>query len=306
MPLYPQTAQDIGLVPTEPARVARAAFPQGNVYLRRRDAVGVLYADATCAPLFSTGGRPAEAPWRLALVSVLQYVEGLADRQAADAVRGRIDGKYAVGLELTAAGFEASVLSEFRTRLVTGRAEQPVLDTLLERFRERQWLKARGRQRTDSTHVLAAIRTLNRLESGGETLRHTLTVLAVVAPDWIRAHSQPEWVDRYGPRCEEERLPTSKEERQAFAEAIGADGLELLAAIDTDAHSAWFAQGPAVQTLRQIWAQQYHLDAGVARWRTSDDLAPAAEQLPSPYDPDARYGATARSAVRPGSATRSI
>jgi transposase len=182
------------------------------------------------------------------------------------------------------------VLSEFRTRLVTGRAEQQLLDTLLERFRERQWLKARGRQRTDSTHVLAAIRTLNRLESVGETLRHPLNVLAVVAPDWIRAHSQPEWADRYGPRCEEYRLPTSKEERQAFAEAIGADGLQLLTAIDTDPHSAWLAQVPAVQTLRQIWTQQYHIAAGVARWRTSDDLAPAAEQLHSPSDPDARYG----------------
>jgi transposase len=290
MTLYPQAAPDIGPVPTETARVARAAFPKGNVYLRLRDEVGVFYADKAFAPLFSTRGRPAEAPWRLALVSVLQYVEGLSDRQAAQAVRGRIDWKYALGLELTDAGFDASVLSEFRTRLVTGGAEQQLLDTLLDRFRERQWLKARGRQRTDSTHVLAAIRTLNRLESVGETLRHTLNVLAVVAPDWIRAHSQPEWVDRYGPRCEEYRLPTSKEERQAFAETIGADGLQLLTAIDTDPHSAWLAQVPAVQTLRQIWAQQYRVDAGVARWRTSDDLAPAAEQLHSPYDPDARYG----------------
>jgi hypothetical protein len=109
-----------------------------------------------------------------------------------------------LGVELTDAGFDASVLSELRTRLGTGGAEQQqLLDILRDRFRERQWLKARGRQRTDSTHVLAAIRTLNRLESVGETLRQTLTVLAVVAPDGIRAHGQPEWVDRYGPRCEE-------------------------------------------------------------------------------------------------------
>jgi transposase len=289
MTLYPQAAQDIGPVPAETARVARAAFPHGNVFLRMRDEVGVLYADQTFAPLFSTRGRPAEAPWRLALVSVLQYAEGLSDRQAADAVRGRLDWKYVLGLELTDAGFDASVLSEFRTRLVTGGAEQQLLDTLLERFRERQWLKVRGRQRTDSTHVLAAIRTLNRLESVGETLRHTLNVLAVVAPDWVRAVSQPEWVDRYGPRCEEYRLPTGKQERQALAETIGADGLQLLSAIDTDPHAAWLEQVPAVATLRQIWAQQYHVEEGVARWRTSDELAPAAEQLHSPYDPDARF-----------------
>lgn len=193
-------------------------------------------------------------------------------------------------MELTDPGFDASVLSEFRTRLVTGGAEQQLLDTLLERFRERQWLKARGRQRTDSTHVLAAIRTLNRLESVGETLRHVLNVLAMVAPDWVRAHRQPEWVDRYGPRCEEYRLPTGKQERRALAETIGADGLQVLSAIDSAPHASWLAQVPAVQTLRQIWAQQYRLGEGVAQWRTNDELAPAAQQVHSPYDPDARYG----------------
>jgi transposase len=141
-------------------------------------------------------------------------------------------------LEVTDAGFDACVLSALRTRLVPGGAQQQWLDTLLERFGERKWLTARGRQRTDSTPVLAAIRTRNRLESVGETLRHTLKVLALVAPDWIRPHTQPEWGDRYGPRCEEERLPTSKQERQAFAEAIGADGRQWLSAIDTDPHSA--------------------------------------------------------------------
>ncbi len=161
-----------------------------------------------------------------------------------------------MGLELTDAGCDASVLSEFRTRLVTGGAEQQLLDTLLDRFRERQWLKARGRQRTDSTHVLAAIRTLNRLESVGETLRQALNALAVVAPDWVRAVSQPEWVDRSGPRCEEYRLPTGQQERQARAETIGADGLRLLTALDTAPHQSWLAQVPAVQTRRQIWAQQ--------------------------------------------------
>ena len=93
MTLYPQDARDFGRVPSDTARVARAAFPQGNVHMRMRDEIGVRYADETFAPLFSTRGRPAEAPWRLALVSLLQYAEGLSDRQAANAVRGRIDWK---------------------------------------------------------------------------------------------------------------------------------------------------------------------------------------------------------------------
>jgi transposase len=255
MTLYPQDARDVGSVPTETARVAHAAFPQGNVHLRMRDEVGVLYTDETFAPWFSTRGRPADAPWRLARVAILQYAQGLSDRHAADAVRGRRDGKYALGWELTDPGFAASVLRALRTRLVTGGAEQQLLDTLLERFRERQWRKARGRQRTDSTPVLAAIRTLNRRESVGETRRHAVNVLAMVAPDWVRAHRQPEWVDRYGPRCAESRLPTGKQERRALADTIGGDGLQVLRAIDSAPHSSGLAPVPAVQTLRQIWAQ---------------------------------------------------
>src|SRR5262244_80358 len=157
MSLHPQP---FTVVPPDTARVCRAAFPKGNVYMRLRDEVGVIYHDEAFAPLFSARGKPAEAPWRLALVTLMQYAEGLSDRQAADAVRSRIDWKYALNLELTDAGFDFTVLCEFRTRLVAGNAEQLLLDALLQRCRERQLLRARGRQRTDSTHVLGAIRAL--------------------------------------------------------------------------------------------------------------------------------------------------
>src|SRR5919198_782135 len=147
----------IGPVPEETARVARAAFPKGNVYMQMRDVLGVIYDDARFAPLFGRRGRPAEAPWRLALITVMQFAEGLSDRQAAEAVRARIDWKYALGLSLTDPGFDFSVLSEFRTRLVALGPAQALLDTLLAQLKARGILKARGRQRTDSTHVLAAI-----------------------------------------------------------------------------------------------------------------------------------------------------
>jgi transposase len=169
-------------VPEETSRVARAAFPKGNVCMQMRDALGPIYSNPQFASLFSHTGQPAEAPARLALVLVMQFAEGLPDRQAADAVRGRIDWKYALGLELTDPGFDASVLSEFRTRLITGAVEHLLLDTLLTQLQERGLLKGRGTQRTDSTHILAAIRTLNRLELVGETMRYALNRLAVVAP----------------------------------------------------------------------------------------------------------------------------
>ena len=155
----------VELVPEETARVARAAFPKGNTYLRIRDEIGPVFEDEEFAALFPARGKPAFSPWRLALVTVMQFAEGLSDRQAADAVRARIDWRYALSLELEDPGFDASVLCEFRCRLVENGADDLPFDLLLERLREeRGLLKARGRQRTDSTHVLAAIRNLNRLE----------------------------------------------------------------------------------------------------------------------------------------------
>lgn len=178
MSMHPQA---IGPIPKETVRVARAAFPRGNPYMIMRDQLGTLYDDQDFAVLFSKRGRPAEAPWQLALVCVFQFMEGLSDRQAAEAVRSRIDWKYALGLDLADPGFDYSVLSKFRARLLAGSAEMILLDTLLERFKVQGLLKARGKQRTDSTHVLAAIRTLNRLESVGETLRAALNAVATVA-----------------------------------------------------------------------------------------------------------------------------
>jgi len=188
MSLRPQPCPE---VPASTATVARAAFPRGNPYLRLRDALGTVFSDAQFAPLFPSRGQPAETPWRLALVTVLQFAENLSDRRAAEAVRGRIDWKYLLGLELADPGFDASVLSEFRTRLVTGGAETLLLDTLLALCREHKLLVARGRQRTDSTHVLGAVRALNRLGCAIETLRAALNALATAAPEWLRTHADP-------------------------------------------------------------------------------------------------------------------
>ncbi len=148
-------------------------------------------------------------------MTVFQFAEGLSDRETADAVRSRIDWKYALSLELTDPGFDHSVLSEFRSRLLSGHAEHLLLDTLLERVREQGLLKACGRQRTDSTHVpRALVRALNRPALVTETLRAALTALAVVAPEWLAAHAQPEWVERYAQRAAADRRPAKPEQRQ--------------------------------------------------------------------------------------------
>lgn len=157
----------IGPVPKGTARVARAAFPKGNLYMSIRDNLGTLFADLDFAALYPDRGQPAFAPWRLALVTVMQFLENLSDRQAAEAVRSRIDWKYALGLELTDSGFDYSVLSGFRARLIDHEKQSLLLDGLLELLREKNLLKMRGKQRTDSTQVLASIRVMNLFGIGG-------------------------------------------------------------------------------------------------------------------------------------------
>ena len=144
-------AQNEFSIPEETARVARAAYPQSNLYMKMRDALGTIYQDQSFAQLFPQNGRPVEAPWRLAFITVVQFIKGLPDRQAADAVRGRIDLKYALGLELSDPGFDFTLLSDFRTRLVQGGAEQLLLDAMLALFKERGWRK-RTPTATDRLH----------------------------------------------------------------------------------------------------------------------------------------------------------
>lgn len=282
----------IGPIPEETARIARAAFPKGHQYLRLRDELGTIYEDARFAALFPAQGRPAEAPWRLALVTVLQFAEGLTDRQAADAVRDRLAWKYLLGLEVTDTGFDFSILTDFRARLVAGGAEQQLLDALIDRCKAAGLIRPRSAQRTDSTHVLAAVRALNRVECVGETLRHALNALAVVAPGWLRAQAPPEWYDRYGVRIETTRRPMAQKELDALAAAIGGDGVQLLTAVYAPAAPGWLREVPAVQTLRQVWLQNYYApDAatGALRLRTAQDMPPGVRSIQSPYDGDARF-----------------
>jgi transposase len=279
----------VGPIPEETTRVARAAFPKGNVFMQMRDVLGAIYDDAQFTELFAVRGRPAEAPWRLALVSVMQFAEGLSDRQAAEAVRARIDWKYTLGLELTDPGFDFSVLSEFRARLVQGAAEHLLLDALLEACTARGYLKARGRQRTDSTHVLGALRLLSRLERVAETLRAALNALAVVAPDWLRSQVTPDWFERYGRRIEEYRLPRGQAARLAYATQVGTDGQRLLEAVAAEDAPEPVRALPQLAVLRQVWDQQYLREGGQVRLRDPKALPASAELIDSPYDAEARY-----------------
>lgn len=284
MSLQPQA---IAPIPEETARVAHAIFPSGNRYMRLRDELGTLYRDEQFAALYPAGGQFAEQPWRIALVLVMQYMENYTDRQAAEALKTRIDWKYVLSLELTDPGFDFSVLSEFRQRLLASGQQEQLLNTLLQLCRERGWLKERGKQRTDSTHVVAAIRTMNRLECAGETLRAALNSLAQVVPDWVRAQVPAEWYERYATRMEDFRIPKEASRRQALAEQIGRDGSWLLTAVRAEEALPWLRDIPAVEVLRRVWVQQFVMMAGKLTFRSNDNIPPAAVLISSPYDPDA-------------------
>ncbi|MFE7633842.1 transposase [Kitasatospora sp. NPDC057518] len=285
MSLRPKEPDEI---PAETARVARAAFPKGSLAIRVRDELGVLFTDAQFADLFPARGKPAWSPGRLALVVVLQFVEGLTDRQAAEAVRARIDFKYALGLELGDPGFDFSVLSEFRDRLIEAEAGRRVLDGILSAAREKGLLMSAGRARTDSTHVLSAARQLCWLEKVAETLRSALNALAKAAPDWLVDIAEPDWFRHYSTKAEDSRFPQARTKRDGVGLRIGRDGMRLLEAVFSSAAPRDLRDLPEVEVLRRMWVQDFHLVDGEVMRRGPKDRPPGAMRLVTPYDIEAR------------------
>src|SRR5580704_5843687 len=187
-------------VPAETVRVAKRAFRRGSLAIRARDELGAWCQDEAFRGVYGVRGAPGISPAQLAMVTVLQFTENLTDRQAADAVRGRLDWKYCLGLALDDEGFDLSVLSEFRSRLVAGGREAALLEALLARLGELGLVGAGMPQRTDSTHVLGRIRELSRLELAGESVRAALEALAAAAPGWLAAVIDASWQQVYGLR----------------------------------------------------------------------------------------------------------
>lgn len=281
-----------GVVPADTARVARASFRKGTLCVRIRDELGAVFTDEQFAGLFGDRGRPGWSPARLVWVSVLQFLEGLTDRQAAEAVRSRIDWKYLLGLELDDPGFDHTVLTEFRDRLIAGEEQRLLLDTLLTRLVEAGLLTGGGRARTDSTHVLAAVRVLNRVENVFTTLQTTLEQLAEAAPQWLGSWLPLDWQALYGKPL---KMPKTDTARAELSERIGRDGHQLWGKVTSPDAPPQLVELTAVQVLGQVWVQQYWVDGqGRVRGRGKDDKdggqPPASIRIDSPFDLDARRG----------------
>jgi transposase len=283
-------------VPQETVRVARASFPRGSLPIRVRDCLGLWCQDGDFDGLHGLRGRPGLSPAQLMVVTVLQFTENLTDRQAADAVRGRIDWKYCLGLEMTDRGFDFSVLSEFRARLVAGGAARRPLELLLARLKEAGLVAAGMRQRTDSTHVLARIRDLNRLELAGESVRAALEALARAEPGWLAGIIGPSWQQAYGRRVIDLRLPEGKDARARLAVQYARDGYYLLEQAARAGAPAAARDLPAMRALRLVLLQQFYRQDGPdgekVTWREDGEhgLPPGRDRIVSPRDLDARYG----------------
>ena len=250
-------ARGLEPIPEETRRLIRGLGPKGTMVTQLRDALGPIYSDEPFSHLFPKRERAAEAPWRLALVTVLQAIEGLTDRQAAEFVHTRIDWLYALALPLEDPGFDYTILSDFRQRILSAQAQNLVLEPILQLCRERGWLKARGKKSTDATAVLARVQVLSSLESMGEGMRDTLNAIAEQEPDWLQAHLNPEWFDRYVDRFELARLPKSETQRQLLRQLVGQDVADLLASIDEGSTPEPVRSLPEVTLLRQVFAQHY-------------------------------------------------
>lgn len=279
----------INEIPGTTVQVAKAAFPKGNVYLQIRDELGTLYTDEDFAELYPEMGRPAIPAWQLALVTVVQFKEGLADRQAADAVRARIDLKYLLGLDLTDPGFDFTILSDFRARLVEGSKELLLLDKMLGVLKAKGLVKARGKARTDSTHILMNARVLSRLELVGESLRAALNELATYAPEWLRGVAKPEWFDRYGKRIEDYHFPKGKEARDELILEMANDGYDLLDALAAKADQQLLAL-KQVTILKEVWEHHFKLEGGNPKLLAGSEQVASKERYNSPYDIEAKHG----------------
>lgn len=281
-----------GPIPEETARAARSASPKDNAYLLMRDRFGTIFADLDFAALYPRQGQPGYAPWRLALVTLVQFMEHLPDAAVAEQVALRLDLKYLLGLDLGAGSFDPSILSEFRRRLIEQEAGTLLFDRLLERLHHEGLVRPGGTARTDSTMVVAAVQHLNLLAMVRETLRAALNTLALVDPAWLQTQVDPAWVQRYARRSENERLPKQATKRRALERTIGEDGRRVLQAIDAPDAPGYLRTVPAVVTLRTVWVQRYYQDERGIRLRTSeqDGMPPSSRAIASPYDPDARRG----------------
>lgn len=280
----------LGPIPEDTATAGRKSFKRKrNIYVDFADKFIPLFDVAEFSHLYSERGQSAIQPMRLLLLIMAAHLEGMSDREAMEALSARIDLKYLLALPLDHEGYDHSVLSEMRDRLIDGSLEMLLFDRILE-FAEENGLFKKGKQRTDSTVILSAARRLSRLELVIETLTSALDILVDVDPELIEAVAAYfEMLRAYEMSTFQMRLPKKEKDQILVAEAVGRDGFRLLAAIDEHVNAGYLSKITKVQTLRLVWEQQFSTDKdNRPRFRKQNELRPSAELIATPHDLDAR------------------
>ena len=272
----------------ELARIGKSLLPEGSAFRLVGDKLYEKYREEDFGFLYHPEGREAISPVDLLFVSAFQALENLSDREAAQALRVNIGWKYALHLPLDDDGFNFSVLSEFRDRLVKFDAERVLFDQLIAQFQEMGVLKKRGRQRTDSLAIFTHLDKLNRLELIVETVRLSVVALVKVAPDFMRLHIPPEWAEKYTERCVSERLNDA--ERARLNAETGRDGVWLLNLIDAPSTPGELKELSEIKVLRQVWSEQFEIKGEEIVLRAPKTLnAPNGGLIQNPQDPDLRW-----------------
>lgn len=274
-------------IPEETKKIGEKLLKKGSLYQLVGDEIFEQYRESDFADLYSKEGKPGISPVILAFVSIFQFVEDYPDREAAEAMRMRIDWKYAMHLPLDYAGFDYSVLCEFRERLLKGKAETRIFDLLVKILKDKGLIKNRGKQRTDSTHVLSKVRTLSRVEMVVETLRLAVSAVMKNEREWGEKTTPPSFEERYGERIVIQHH--TKSEWQEIKKQIGADGAWFIQQLETEGAPAELQDLPEVQVLKTVWAQQFHTEEGQIVFTDAMNHYNGFERIQTPHDPEARY-----------------
>ena len=253
------------LIPTETARAAEAIFGKGNVYMAIGDQLDRLLADVSFDLLDATGDKPASSLLIPALVTIFQFAEHLADRRAADALRSRLDWKYALHLSPDYPGVDPVVLCEFRQSLFRNSAARQVFQLILNRLSESELVRFGYVEWPIAPDVLSAVCRLSRLERLIEAMRLTLEALADRRSEWLRGVALPHWYNRYDQVLSTGVLPRLKEEQEAVAIGIGTDAVYLLEKVaQVNSNLAMLTE---VQGLWREWHQQFSQSDHEIKWR---------------------------------------
>lgn len=271
-------------IPEDTATLGRKLLKANSRYRVIGDHLPEIVCDEDFADIYAPTGRNAVSPALLSMVTIFQFLEDVPDREAAEMVVIRVDWKYALHLPLDYAGFHPTDLCNFRKRLVENEQEALVFDSMLKKVKALGFLKKKGKQRTDSTHVLAVVQKLSRLELVTETMRVALRAIQRAHEGWYQQVIPATFAEVYAETRQDYRL--SDTERQAALRQTGADGFWLLDLIDRD--------GPPdiqtlaeVETLRMVWEQQYERVEGQVTERKTM-IVSCKELIVSPHETEAR------------------